>query len=84
MKTFQKDSTVTPSVSHLCSSILQDQVLDAGLDSDVGSDQQLQGADGLELLRDRETIKKMFTDHVCCMSRIFLGSLIEYLSCSCR
>ena len=38
---------------YLCGSISEDQVLDAGLDSDVGSDQQLQSTNCWELLRGR-------------------------------
>lgn len=36
------------------SGVLQDQVFDAGLHGDVGSDQQLQSTDCWEVLRDRE------------------------------
>lgn len=41
-------------VKYQCSSILKDQMFDAGLHSDVGSDQQLQSTDCWEVLRDRQ------------------------------
>lgn len=47
-------------VKYQCSSILKDQMFDAGLHSDVGSDQQLQSTDCWELLRDRNKASSKF------------------------
>lgn len=47
--------------SNLCSRIFQEQVFDAGFDSDVGSDQQLQSVDSWKLLpktQRRTTLKQ--------------------------
>ncbi|TNN82183.1 hypothetical protein EYF80_007551 [Liparis tanakae] len=44
---------LTPA-EYLSGSILEEQVFDAGLHSDVGSDQQLQGTDRCKLLPDRD------------------------------
>lgn len=47
-------------VKYQCSSILKDQMFDAGLHGDVGSDQQLQSTDCWELLRDRNKASRKF------------------------
>ena len=66
-------------VQYLSSSILEDQMLDAGLDCDVGSDQQLQSTDCWELLRDTETgttvwklgILQVVNRSLCCLRILY-------------